>query len=361
MATVSVRIPGQSAYDVIIRPGLLGEAGSELRKLSRAGGVAVVTDSVVGPLYWNALEASLRKSGFESVSTIIPAGEQHKNLRTLLPVYDKLLATKCDRNTPLIALGGGVVGDMAGFVAATMLRGVPFVQVPTSLLAMVDASVGGKTGVDHALGKNLIGAFYQPMAVLIDPETLRSLPPRELRCGLAECIKHQIIRDADGFARLEKSIGRALALDMEYLTELIAQNVAIKGKVVEADPLEKGERAHLNFGHTFGHAIEAAANYSRPHGECVALGMIAASRLANRLGMLDEGSVRRIIALIAAADLPTGKLAGDAASILDAMAFDKKAKSGRLRFVLPDRIGHVVIRDDVPGEAVRNAMESLNG
>src|SRR5256714_7172508 len=187
-------------------------------------------------------------------------------------------------------MGGGVIGDMAGFVAATVLRGVPFVQVPTTLLAMVDASVGGKTGVNHSTGKNLIGAFHQPIAVFIDPEVLRTLPERELRGGLAECIKHDIIRDSDGFARLEKNIARALSLDLDYLAELVAHNVAIKARVVEADPFEKGERAHLNFGHTFGHAIETVSHYSYSHGECVALGMVAAAKLAMDLGMIDDAA-----------------------------------------------------------------------
>src|SRR5207237_3487685 len=196
-------------------------------------------------------------------------------------------------------------GDVAGLVASTVLRGVPCVQIPTALLGMVDASVGGKTGVNHAVGKNLIGAFHQPIAVLIDPQALRTLPARELRGGLAECIKHDIIRDAEGFADLEKNIGRGLALDIEYLAGLVAHNVAIKARVVEADPFEKSERAHLNFGQTFGHAIETVSNYSYSHGECVALGMAAAAYTATKLGMLDEQSRQRITNLIGRAGLPT--------------------------------------------------------
>jgi len=226
---------------------------------------------------------------------------------------------------------------------------------------MVDASVGGKTGVNHAVGKNLIGAFHQPAKVLIDPEVLRSLPPRELRSGLAECIKHDVIRDAEGFSSLEGEISKALALDTDYLADLVAHNVRIKARVVEADPFERGERAHLNFGHTFGHAIETVSNYEYSHGESVALGMVAASRAAQRLGMLDARSVSRITSLISAAGLPTGQLKLDVSRVMATMAFDKKVKTGRLRFVLPDRIGHVVIRDDVPAEVVREAVESLRG
>jgi 3-dehydroquinate synthase len=287
----------------------------------------------------------------------LPCGEDHKTLTDLLPVYDTLLGARVERSTPVLALGGGVVGDMTGFVAATVLRGVPFLQIPTSMLEMVDASVGGKTGVNHAVGKNLIGAFHQPIAVLIDPEVLRTLPERELRGGLAECIKHDIIRDADGFARLENGIGRALGLDIDYLAELVAHNVAIKARVVEADPFEKGERAHLNFGHTFGHAIETVSNYAYSHGECVALGMAAAARAAERLGMIDTGTRERIVKVIGSAGLPVSGMKLPIKDVVRTMYFDKKVRGGRLRFILPDRVGHVVIRDDVPEGVVREAVE----
>jgi 3-dehydroquinate synthase len=346
-------------YDVTVEPGLLARAGEALRPLTQSNRVGVVTDDVVAKLHLPGLLDSLKSAGFEPIVSFIPTGEQHKTLATVSTVYDALLGAKIERSTPILALGGGVVGDMTGFVAATVLRGVPFVQIPTTLLSMVDASVGGKTGIDHAVGKNLIGAFHQPVAVLIDPNVLKTLPPRELRSGLAECIKHDIIRDADHFAALEGSIPRALKLDVDALAELVAHNVAIKAKVVSADPFERGERAHLNFGHTFGHSIETVSNYAYAHGECVALGMVAVSRIAAKLGMIDESSVRRIIATIAAAELPTGGMTLDVDAVVDGMIFDKKVKAGRIRFVLPDRIGHVVIRDDVPPEAVRLAVESL--
>ena len=351
-------VPG-ARYDILVGPGLLASAGERIAAVCRSKKAAVVTDSNVGPRYAPALAESLRRAGIEPTVSTLPAGEGHKTLSDLLPVYDVVLGARIDRQTPVIALGGGVIGDMAGFVAATVLRGVPFVQVPTSLLSMVDASVGGKTGVNHAVGKNLIGAFHQPALVLIDPDVLRTLPPRELRGGLAECIKHDVIRDAGGFGRLEREINRALAVDVDYLATLVAHNVAIKARVVAADPFENGDRAHLNFGHTFGHAIETVSRYEYSHGECVALGMVAASRLAGDLGMLDADAVRRITAVLRAAGLPTGGMALDPAAVCDAMYFDKKAKSGRLRFVLPDRIGHVVIRDDVPTDKVRQAVESL--
>ncbi len=290
----------------MIRRGLLHDMGGALAKLSSAKKAAVVTDSHVGPLYAQQLIQSLQSAGIEPIVATLPAGEDHKTLDSLLPVFDTFLEARIERSTPVLALGGGLIGDMAGFVAATLLRGVPFVQIPTTLLAMVDASVGGKTGVNHSTGKNLIGAFHQPIAVLIDPELLRTLPDRELRGGLAECIKHDIIRDAEGFAHLERDLSKALARDMDYLADLVAHNVAIKARVVESDPFEKGERAHLNFGHTFGHAIETVSHYAYSHGECVALGMVAASRTAVALGILDAASCHRIIALIEKAGLPTG-------------------------------------------------------
>ena len=347
------------SYDINIRRGLLADVGPILAKLNGSKKAAIITDSHVGPTYADRLVQSLRGAGIEPIVATIKAGEDHKTLADLAGVYDTLLENKIERTTPLLALGGGVIGDMAGFVAATVLRGVPFVQIPTTLLAMVDASVGGKTGVNHAAGKNLIGAFHQPIAVLIDPDVLTTLGDRDLRGGLAECIKHDIIRDADGFARLEKDIHRALDLDLDYLAELVAHNVAIKARVVEADPFEKGERAQLNFGHTFGHAIESVSHYSYSHGECVALGMVAASHLAVELKMLDDLSRKRIVSVIERANLPVRGLKLDIDQVVGAMIYDKKVKAGRVRFVLPDRIGHVAVRDDVPEEIVTRAVKSL--
>jgi 3-dehydroquinate synthase len=357
-ATVRVEL-ADAAYDVRIAPGLLDRVGGHVRALSASARVGVVTDSSVGPLYLDRVTTSLKSAGFEVVTASIPSGELHKTLATLLPVYDAFLGARFERATPVLALGGGVVGDMTGFVAATLLRGVPFVQVPTTLLSMVDASVGGKTGVDHPAGKNLIGAFHQPKAVLIDPAVLATLPPRELRSGLAECVKHDVIRDADGFASLEENIPRALALDLPYLTDLIAHNVAIKARVVAADPFERGERAHLNFGHTFGHAIESVSQYQYAHGEAISLGICAAAHAAVQLGMIDAPTRARIVALLDRAQLPTTGLTLPIADVVESMYFDKKVTSGRLRFVLPTRIGAVTIRDDVPREVVEKAVGSL--
>ena len=354
--TIPVQLTGHK-YDIVVAPSLLADVGAHLRKLTVSKKCALISDPKVPaqPM----LHASMVKADFTIIATQMPAGEEHKNIQGASKLYDALLTANVERSTPILALGGGVIGDVVGFVAATILRGVPLVQIPTTLLAMVDASVGGKTGVNHPIGKNLIGAFHQPIAVLIDPTVLKTLPARELRSGLAECIKHDIIRDADGFSSLEKNIDRSLTLDMAYLTDLVAHNVAIKARVVESDPFEKADRAHLNFGHTFGHAIETISNYSYAHGECVALGMIAAARLAASRKLLDQNYVDRIVALIQKAGLPTSGLKLPLDEVMKAMFFDKKVKAGKIRFILPDRIGHVVIRDDIPENLVRDALESL--
>jgi 3-dehydroquinate synthase len=356
--TVRLALSGHS-YDIVVQPGLLARVGKRLRELSKASKAIVVTDTNIPDATVSLLATSLLDAGCQAHVVVVPAGESHKSVEEVMRLYDQILPLKVDRKTPIVALGGGVIGDMAGFVAATILRGVPFIQCPTSLLAMVDASVGGKTGVNHAVGKNLIGAFHQPDAVFIDTDTLRTLPERELRGGLAECIKHDLIRDAAAFEKLQTQIDRALALDIEYLSELVAHNVAIKARVVEADPFERGERAHLNFGHTFGHAIENVSHYDYSHGEAVALGMAAAAKLCVSLGLLDEPARQRILSVIQRAGLPTKGLSLEIGAVVDAMAYDKKVASGKLRFVLLDGIGKAVVRDDVPVNLVREAVESL--
>ena len=356
--TIRLALAGH-AYEISVRPGLLAEAGPRIRKLNPSSKAVVITDSNIPEKTVRTLTDSLSAAGFSPHGVVVPAGEDHKTIEQVSRLFDQILPLRVDRQTPLIALGGGVIGDMTGFVAASILRGVPFVQCPTSLLAMVDASVGGKTGVNHAVGKNLIGAFHQPIAVLIDTEVLSTLPRRELIGGLAECIKHDCIRDAAGFASLETNIGLALQTDVGYLTELVAHNVAIKAKVVEGDPFERGDRAHLNFGHTFGHAIESVSAYAYSHGESVALGMVAATRLGVSLGMLDAQAHDRILGVIASAGLPTNGVKLDPEALVASMAFDKKVKDGRLRFVLLDGIGNAVVRNDVPVDLVRKAVESL--
>ena len=248
---------------------------------------------------------------------------------------------------------------MAGFAAATLLRGLPFIQIPTTLLAMVDASVGGKTGVNHATGKNLIGAFHQPKLVIADPTTLATLPEREFIGGLAECVKHDILGDGEHFAALERDAAAILARDVQALTNLVAHNVAIKARIVAADPQEHGVRAHLNLGHTFGHAIEKVSKFSYSHGEAVSLGLVAACRAATRVTGFSQADADRVIALLTALGLPTGGMTLDVDAVVAAMIYDKKVAAGKVRFVLPTRIGEVPIRDDVPADVVRKAVESL--
>ena len=258
---------------------------------------------------------------------------------------------------PILSLGGGCVTDLGGFVAASLLRGVPHLPMPTSLLAMVDASVGGKTGINHPAGKNLIGAFHHPQAVLIDPTCLATLPKRELVGGLAECIKHAVIRDAKLFADTEQNLPAMLDGDATMQADLIARNVQIKARVVMADPFERGERAHLNFGHTFAHAFERVSDYGITHGEAVGVGMVCACGLAERLGIFDQA--QRVEDLIARAGLPTGGLGLDADACVEAMQRDKKVVDGRVRFVLPTKIGAVVLRDDVEPAMVREVVASV--
>jgi 3-dehydroquinate synthase len=347
------------AYDVHVDRGLVSRAGELLRPLTRSTKIGIVSDEAVAAHYLAPLKQSLEAAGFSPIVHIAPPGEPFKTLSTIAAMCDTFLAARWERTNPIIALGGGVIGDMTGYAAASILRGVPFIQMPTTLLSMVDASVGGKTGVNAAAGKNLIGAFHQPIAVLADIDTLATLSEREFVSGLAECIKHDIIRDADHFAWFETNVAHVRSRDPQTLVDLVAHNVAIKARVVEIDPLERGERAHLNFGHTFGHGIERASDYSLTHGESVGLGMVAASRTATSLGMIDATACERIVRLIAAAGLPTTGLNVPIDAILSAMASDKKVANAKLRFVLPDRLGHVVIRDDVPDQLVRDAVASL--
>ena len=311
----------------------------------------------MAPRYLAGAKASLAAVGYRVIEHVIPAGEQHKTLETVGGALDAFLNGKVERATPVGALGGGVVGDLGGFVAAALLRGVPFIQVPTTLLSAVDASVGGKVGVDHAAGKNLIGAFHQPRLVLTDIATFRTLPVRELRCGLAECIKHAVIRDAALFAFIQKNVGFLLACDLAALEELVARNVAIKAAIVHEDPFERGVRALLNFGHTFGHAIENVMESAGvAHGEAVALGMVAAGRMAHGLGRFSTEDFAAMVALIAAAGLPTALPELDVDKTYSAMFTDKKVKGGKLRFIVPTRIGQAEIVGDVAEGAVREAI-----
>jgi 3-dehydroquinate synthase len=358
--TVDVRL-NNHAYAIHVGSGLLSSIGQNVRAIAPAKKVLIFTDTAVAAHVLPTVEASLQASGYDPIVAMIEPGETSKNLESLTDAFDNFLSAGIDRRTPLIALGGGIIGDMGGFLAATILRGLPLIQVPTTLLAMVDSSVGGKTGVNHRVGKNLIGAFHHPSVVVADVDTLRTLPPRELHAGLAECIKHDIIRDAAGLARLETTIDDVLGLDPVALADLVAHNVRIKATVVMADPFEHGERAHLNLGHTFGHAIETTTGYRYLHGEAVGLGLVAAARLAKTLGLLDFESRRRIVALVARAKLPITAADLDVDRVVATMFHDKKVRDGKLRFVLPDGLGKATIRDDVSTDLARETVASLKG
>lgn len=359
MARVEITLP-HHRYDVVIEPGSLERVGKTVSELAPHARCALLADRSVFALHGEALQRSLQSAGYSPVLGFIEPGEENKTLTTVSGLYDVLLDHRLERGSPLVALGGGVSGDMVGFVAATYLRGVPFVQCPTTLLAMVDSSVGGKTGVNVAQGKNLIGAFHQPIAVVIDPLVLRSLPVRELRCGLAECVKHGVIRDESLFEFIRENLSLIQALDPETIVELVRRNVEIKARVVMEDEREAGVRAHLNFGHTFAHAIEATSGYGRIlHGEAVGLGMLAAVRTAVEMGLCEAELLTRLKALLRAAGmLVEADLVSDD-ELLAAMKLDKKVAGNRIRFIVPDRMGSVEIRDDVPVECVKAGWREI--
>jgi 3-dehydroquinate synthase len=358
MQTVRVAL-GPRSYPIYIGTGLARRSDLIAPALPQPR-AAIVTNRTVAPLHLEALATALEGAGVRCVRIVVPDGEDYKDWATLNTVFDALLEHRCDRQTAVIALGGGVVGDLAGFAAATYQRGVPFVQVPTTLLAQVDSSVGGKTAINHPRGKNMIGAFHQPLAVLADMDTLATLPDRELRAGLAEVIKHGAIRDAGLFEWLEANVERLLARDPEALAHVVKRSVEIKAEVVAADERElAGERALLNFGHTFGHAIEAGLGYGRwLHGEAVGAGMAMAADLSARLGLLDGASVDRLRRVLERAGLPVAGPRLDADRYVELMAVDKKARAGRTPFVLLERLGAGVIRSEVSPEAVRATLDA---
>ena len=357
---------GERSYDVLVGAGLI-EAVGPTAAAGKPSQAVVISETTVAPLYGEAVLASLRAAGLSArLAEPFPAGEPSKTFATVSAVLDDVLGgeTPIDRKTLVVALGGGVPGDLAGFVAAIALRGVPFLQVPTSLLAMVDSSVGGKTGVDHATGKNLIGAFHQPVGVVADVDTLRTLPERELANGLAEAVKHGVIRDPSLFAFLEAN-AESLAtpdFDAAAMADLVARNVAIKAAVVADDEREAGVRAHLNFGHTIGHAVETFVGYETiRHGEAVALGMVAETAIAVRRGLLTQADADRLTALLAKLQLPTRQPGLDTAALLDLMQHDKKTVAGTIRLVLPSAIGDVDIYADITDAELRDAVAALGG
>ena len=357
--TLPVRYPG-GAYEVHINDGLLEQIGSGLRAIGvpEGGRVALVSNPVVAPLYAGAVNESLRLAGLQPFACLIPDGEQHKNLATVEALYERFLSGGLDRSGTVLSLGGGVTGDLAGFAAATFMRGVRFAQIPTTLLAMVDASVGGKTGVDLPRGKNLVGAFHQPVVVMIDPVVLTTLPAEEIRCGVAETIKHGIIGDVDLFEELKATAACIKPQVTDYRSQ-IARALRVKIDIVEGDPFENGERALLNLGHTVGHALERLSGFKLRHGEAVSIGMVAEARIAVELGRADRTLAERIETVLAAWGLPVRSPPFAAAAIWEAMAHDKKRRGGSLRFALPRAIGHVEITEDIPSVLVQSVLHSM--
>ncbi len=356
METLHVDL-GDRSYPIYIGSGLLQQP-ELLTSHIRGQSAALVSNVTVGPLYASKVNRALNK--LKSTEILLPDGEQYKTLAVLQNIFTGLLETQMDRTTTLIALGGGVVGDMTGFAAACYQRGVDFIQIPTTLLAMVDSSVGGKTGVNHPLGKNMIGAFYQPQCVIIDTDTLDTLDDKQLSAGIAEVIKYGIILDADFFSWLEDNMDRLLARDKDALAYAIKRSCEIKADVVAADEKEKGQRALLNLGHTFGHAIETASGYGNwLHGEAVGAGMVLAAEMAQRLDWMDTADVDRIRKLIAQARLPLSpprEMSTD--QFMQLMAVDKKVIDGQLRLVMPKQIGTAVVTADFPVDALTQTLDS---
>ncbi len=339
---------GERSYDIHIGADLIGHAGT-FAGLPTANTGVIVTNEVVAPLYLASLRAALSGRHARVLDVVLPDGESHKHWQTLQTIFDRLLEAGCDRKTVLYALGGGVVGDMTGFAAACYMRGVPFVQVPTTLLAQVDSSVGGKTGINHPLGKNMIGAFHQPLSVVCDLDALRSLPDREFSAGMAEIIKYGPIADMAFLGWIEDHIEALMARDPAHLAHAVRRSCEIKAQVVGADERESGLRAILNFGHTFGHAIEAGMGYGAwLHGEAVGCGMVMAARLSQALGLVDEAFVERLKRLVVRAGLPVVAPvldpARNAERYLELMRVDKKAEAGEIRFVLIDPPGRASMR-----------------
>lgn len=360
MRTLNVAL-GERSYPIHIGPALLAQAQIILPHL-KSKSVAIVSNVTVAPLYLETLAAPLRAAGIKVTEIILPDGEEYKNWDSLNQIFDALLANRCDRTTTLIALGGGVIGDLTGFAAASYQRGVPFIQVPTTLLSQVDSSVGGKTGINHPRGKNMIGAFLQPQLVLADTDTLKTLPERELSAGLAEVIKYGLIRDLPFLDWLETNMPALRARDAAALTYAIERSCQNKAEVVAADEFEtakEGGRALLNLGHTFGHAIETGLGYGEwLHGEAVGAGTVMAAELSRRLGWLTDAEFERTRKLLAAAGLPVVGAPLGVDRYIDLMGHDKKVIAGKLRLVLLKRLGEAVTYGEAPPEQVRAAIEA---
>jgi 3-dehydroquinate synthase len=359
METLTVSL-GNRSYPIYLGTGILDRLPSLLTGIGVKGKAAIVTDSNVGPLYADRVCSLLDAASLSVATSVLDAGEKHKRLSEIERLCGDFLEAGLDRDSTVFALGGGVVGDVAGYAAAGFMRGIRYVQIPTTVVAQVDSSVGGKTGVNHPLAKNIIGAFHQPSAVVIDLTLLETLPDRELRAGLAEVIKHGVIADEQLFIYMEREARPVLGKDLATLEFPVHRSCEIKSAVVSADEREQGMRAILNYGHTFGHGIEAVTHYTRYlHGEAVALGMHAAAILARNLAMVDDAFVARQEACISAYGLPVSWPELPVQETLQTMRRDKKVRAGTMKFVLPDRIGHVVQRTDISEKQVGAALEAL--
>ncbi|OLP17213.1 3-dehydroquinate synthase [Leptolyngbya sp. 'hensonii'] len=350
----------QNPYEIVIASGGLEELGTRMADLKLGEKVLLASNPVIFRHYGERAIGALQQAGFAVNSCILPAGERYKTLNSIQKIYDAALENRLERSSTLVALGGGIIGDMTGFAAATWLRGINFVQVPTSLLAMVDAAIGGKTGVNHPQGKNLIGAFHQPRLVLIDPQVLQTLPAREFRAGMAEVIKYGVIWDGGLFKQLEQTprLDQARYLSPELLQEILTRSCQAKAHIVSKDEKENDLRAILNYGHTIGHAIESLTGYrTLNHGEAVAIGMVAVGDLAVEMGLWDRDAANRQLALIHKAGLPTQIPPDlDPDAILAALQTDKKVKAGQVRFVLPTQIGAAIVADQVGSDQVRQVI-----
>lgn len=358
MKKVSVNL-GLNSYEIRVGTGLIGSTGQWLKELGFSGKAVIVTDSNVAPLYAGAFEKSLANAGFRVTVVEVPAGEEQKTLETAGVLFNKLSFSFTERSTPVVALGGGMVGDLAGFVAATYMRGVPLVQVPTSLLAMTDSSVGGKTAVDHGRLKNIVGAFYQPKMVIADIGILRTLPPEELSNGMAEVIKIASLKDRKFFDFLKDNMAHAAALKTDVLEEIVLKSTAHKAAIVGRDEKESGERIFLNYGHTIAHAIESTSSFKIKHGQAVALGMVMENNIAVRAGIMPEAEAELIADVIRQAGLPVTMPDLDQdekEKVLEALRHDKKVVNNRIRFVLLKAIGSPVINDSIDPGLIKEVL-----
>ena len=357
---INVNLP-ENSYKVHVACGLLADISSFLNELNfKEGQLALFSDEAVFEHYGQNIKENLEDGSYNVFHKTEKISETQKTVETVTKFYDFALQEKLERKTPVLALGGGVTGDLIGFFAATYLRGVPFIQIPTTLLAMVDSSVGGKVAYNHPMGKNMIGAFYQPKAVFIDPLVLKTLPKDEFSCGLAECIKHALLDNASLFDWMEQNIEQIMAQESQTLEELIARNVQIKASIVVEDEKEQGRRALLNLGHTFGHAIEVTSGYGNiKHGEAVALGCIAASYVSEKLGHISTQDLERVIELTKKCDLPVQENLKDSSELYEAMTLDKKVEAGKIRLILLKSVGDAYITDDTGKDLILEAFEFI--